>query len=862
MSRPKGDGFIITQQQMSLDIIDRGLASVGYPGVCRQRGYCFADMFANGGNTQTADIVAFGGRPFSYDTACIAAACSNGLAGASLATTLRALGAPMVLEVMPSGDMIRWKIVGQGEPDQLETVLQKEIPAAFERRKQEWSPASVMRGKAAHRSGKPVQLDFIDAGLLPAIGEVVNSKLHELLEKVVASAKVTYAKTHHGREPSYAALFRLVFRLLSAKVLGDKQRQEAWLNADAERVVTKVEQFYFQAQPTPKALRHHATRDVAWEGIRGAFDFGNISVDALAYVYENTLVTKATRQALGTHSTPVEIASYLVDHLPFEDVPEADRYVLEPCCGHAVFLVAAMRRMRDLLPLDMSPGSRHAYFVKRLAGIESDPFACEVALLSLMLADYPNPNGWRTHGEDVFTGPALDNELKKAAIVLCNPPFEDFTGQERRRYGTGIEHVQKPAEMLRRVLAPSPPQMLGFVLPAIFLTGRGYRDLRAQIGHTYSEANLVKLPDDVFSHSEAESALLLAHGRKTSASKGGCAVGCAVVSKPEWSRFCTSGRTSRSWEAICTKDTGSLWTSPLQDFWEELRSHSVLGEVAEIHRGIEWTLSLKEHGSELVSEREQRGFVRGLDTVRDRLREPFVPTGHVWLNKSRGTRTNAYRYPWDGPKVILNRARASRGAWRLIAVPDDTGLLCTERFFGIWPNGNWDPGCVAAVLNGPVANGFMWDREGQRTMNKAVLRLVPVPELGEMEMGVLGGLVRRYVDLRVHSREPLGPAAGPELRACLQQIDALVLKGYDLPPRLERELLDLFRGHRRPVPFRFDSFYPDDFRPSIPYHEYVSPAFQEAGARDTLKRLPAVDDEAIHEALVALIADDTKSVGG
>lgn len=38
---------------------------------------------------------------------------------------------------------------------------------------------------------------------------------------------------------------------------------------------------------------------------------------------------------------------------------------------------------------------RHDYFVRMLAGMEIDSFAGEVARLSLMLADYPNPDGWR-----------------------------------------------------------------------------------------------------------------------------------------------------------------------------------------------------------------------------------------------------------------------------------------------------------------------------------------------------------------------------------------------------------------------------------------------------------------------------------
>ena len=35
--------------------------------------------------------------------------------------------------------------------------------------------------------------------------------------------------------------------------------------------------------------------------------------------------------------------------------------------------------------------------------MEAEAFACEVAGYSLILADYPNPNGWQIEKADVFT---------------------------------------------------------------------------------------------------------------------------------------------------------------------------------------------------------------------------------------------------------------------------------------------------------------------------------------------------------------------------------------------------------------------------------------------------------------------------
>ena len=161
-------------------------------------------------------------------------------------------------------------------------------------------------------------------------------------------------------------------------------------------------------------------------------------------MYETTLVTPETRKAYGTHSTPYAIAEYIVRNLPFESLAQDERKVFEPFSGHAVFLIAAMQRMRELLPPHMSAKERHEYFVKMLSGIEDDGFAIEVSRLSLMLADYPNPDGWRLHKDDAFASPRFIEELSSANIVLCNPPFERFDQRDEITFGGHSGRGPKP----------------------------------------------------------------------------------------------------------------------------------------------------------------------------------------------------------------------------------------------------------------------------------------------------------------------------------------------------------------------------------------------------------------------------------
>jgi len=66
-----------------------------------------------------------------------------------------------------------------------------------------------------------------------------------------------------------------------------------------------------------------------------------------------------------------------------------------------------------------------------------------------------------------------------------------------------------------------------------------------------------------------------------------------------------------------------------------------------------------------------------------------------------------------------------------------------------------------------------------------------------------------------------------EAKRRMLAIDAEVMRLYDLPPRLERQVLDLFDGWaRKGVDFEFWGYFPKDFESWIPLHEYLSEEYQ------------------------------------
>ncbi|MDY6971327.1 MAG: N-6 DNA methylase, partial [Thermodesulfobacteriota bacterium] len=499
----------------AFESIHNELKRLGYVNNLMQENYVFDDAAFYGKREMTIPLAAFAQWPPSYRNACIGVLIANGQSGPRHVSMYRTLGAPMFFEAFPE-HVDRYRIEATGEAVFLESIPSRNIPQAFKKNKKIWNPEAIFRAKAiAPLKATPYQLDFMDIGLLPALKGMIHRKLDRLLRDTLHEAIITYEKAL-GVKPDETSLFRLVFRFLAAKIFNDRNHPGDWSASEAKVIIDRVQKFYgpFKAG-TQKIIEEPETQKIVWGRLRDALNFQNLSVEDLAFIYENTLIRKATRQQYGIHSTPSIIADLMVDRLPFESLASEDRYVLEPCAGHGVFLVASLRRLRELLPASWSDQKRHSYLKDRLTAIELDSFAAEVCRLSLMLADYPNPDGWQIISEDIFGGNTLESRLRKSRVVLCNPPFEDFTLAERNSYGDNVQNAHKPYEVLRRILE-HPPEMLGFVLPKSAIMGERYSDLQDRIARNYKNIETIALPDRIFAHSDQETMIVLASERDES----------------------------------------------------------------------------------------------------------------------------------------------------------------------------------------------------------------------------------------------------------------------------------------------------------------------------------------------------------
>ena len=754
---------------------------------------------------------------------------SQWIGGVPLVNSLRGFGAPLLLEIV-GDEVCEWAVsrledkhilLGRHPASQFQTVIAEHAS--------EWKPESLLRSKNIGSFKWDEQLTLF-AGLIPELEDRIQVSLDPLLRETLSRTRDAYFAAAK-REPAARDLFQLVFWVLTAKVFRDRNLNGfATLDGDhPEEIIAAVAHHY--KTPPPRLLNGSA-REAATKSVWRELDFRNLSVEVLAHIWSKTLVDGDTRKRLGIHRTPRAIVRYIVERIPFPSDGDEDLIVFEPCSGSAAFLIGALNHLRPNL-IFAAPEERHEYFVKHLAGIEYDPFGVEISTLALTLADFPNPNGWNIQRQDVFGPNIMTDLLRKSGAVLCNPPFEALSEKERALYGA--TDIRKPAELLRRVLTDlNPAGVLGFVLPYQVVDGKAYSDTRKLLGSRFASLEFTVLPERSFEDAETDVTLLVAkepilHSATTVAFRR------VNDSELDWNKFKLDQTVSTSYDASFTPETArkGLLLSDLPEVWNFLSSHRKLGEVADIHRGVEWCSKITRG----LHTRNTPGVGYMLGVPPKAKFNAFQIPALTYLNiDPQEQRRNSWRYEWSQPKAILPKVRVSRGRWRIASFADRNGITCHETFFGVWPKSDqYDEVVLAAILNSPVANAFVATREGTRDITAEILKLIPVPKFSRATTEKIHDLVRRYEECI--SAMVLNRRDDPEI--LLKSIDATVLGAYRMPPRIERKLLDYFNDNDRKVDHSFHNYYPATFDIFVHLDQYLSDKFARSTVAEFLKKSSA-----------------------
>jgi len=794
------------------EILKHHLRSCGYRQGLLRTDFAFGDHL-------TAPLVGFAHVPTDSRSACVVALNASSEPRQAV-EACRPIGAPMVFVCAENG--LQWWKQGSSSAEWLETIPSANIESFFQSNQDKFSPDVVYRAKTLGRVRSEHQLDFIDAGLMPLIEEEVGVALSRLISRNVTGLKKRLGWSDVTADQGQW-LLQTIFWLVSGKILRDKEVPgfESLNLNDVDDVFQRVGTHYgtkpFAAGSTKKL-------DALQESARIIERFSSLSLttsESLAHVYENTLISKATRSQLGTHSTPSYLVDYVLGHLAdwIEEIPENDRSVFEPACGHAAFLVSAMRMLTQLLPAEKAiPSRRGPYLRSRLHGTDIDAFALELARLSLTLTDIPNPDGWDLRAEDMFVGDRLSEQTKGNTILLANPPFANFTDEDVAKYSKADSDIvikNKAAEMLRRTL----PELklggvFGLVLPQSILHGAFAEDVRRFILENFELREVSLFPDKVFSFSDAESAVLI--GRRIhERSKRSNFVRFRRIREHEMPAF--KANYSAPSSALIKQSEFNvagrhdLRVPDLLGVWQQLRSNPTLDSVATIGSGLTYRGRSLPAASETFSNDKFSGAKQGFVRFAPKIQLHELPR-LCWMNLNSDVLSRQASGTTIGLQQILaNHARVSRGPWRLKALVDAKGHPATSRFIILRPKGI-PLEALWALLNSAVANAFLYCHSGTLDIGCGDLSRLPMPAGSS------------YDEISTAAQDYLTAVkTGDErLELLWARVDAAVLRNYSLPLKAEQMLLSLFTGWERPgVPFVQSRFLPECLEGQLHYADFV-----------------------------------------
>jgi hypothetical protein len=836
------------------------LAECGYTDELLRSDYPF---FSDGSKIRRADLVGFSQLPWDVRSACIGVIDRPACDVTEAVASYHELGAPIVF--VCNGSLQRWRQTADPKrPVPGETVEPGKVAGYFRGHRSDFAPSKVFRWKTFGRiRPEPQQLDFVDAGLMPAVERELGERLTKRVEYAIDDLCGVFQKPLDKLDAEERGwILESTFYLLAGKLLRDKQVGgfEKLQLADVDDVFRRVTSHYGSERP-PRigSSQQREGLVVAAERFEQFWYLGHITTDTLADVYEAALVDPKKRKALGTHSTPSFIVDWIVwQLLPWiEQMDPDDRHVFEPACGHAPFLVSAMRLLRFLLPSSTSREQAHDYLKGHLHGIDKDDRAREVARLSLTLADVPNPNGWNLALADMFDAKVLEGAAAKAGILLCNPPFERFTEAEQAEYSrkrADLVHTRKAAEMLHRTLPYLPEgAVFGVVLPQAVLRSPTERsvELRDKILREFEISEICLLNDKFFRYADHETALVL--GRKTrSRAILLSRFMCRKVREDDTERWAKSYGATTEFDVaqadVAESALKQLWIPDLPGVWEWCESLPRVEEIGAITRGLEYLGMAKlgsrtfTYGSMLPASHRGTQIKTGFAEADRSDRIDGVPES-CYMNLNSDVIGNPRGGTDSGkPQVVVSYTRISRGWWRWKGFIDRHGVPFRNRFLGVRPLGVDVPlEYLWAVLNGPLANAFLYCHTMKRENLEGLVQQIPVPRT--TPSGVRR-IVEHALAYLVEAQKPLsdGGAGGSlfagarhsecmdrtRVRLLLLRLDAEVLRLYELPAMQERLLLDSFNGQKRPgLPpgVVFDRYYPDGFKETVPLYVYLSSAY-------------------------------------
>jgi hypothetical protein len=293
-----------------------------------------------GDNIVRADLVAFGRTaPRDMTTATIVAeSLRHDQQLTQVIDIARALACPAAV-IATSESLQLWSITAHpGEEQRIESVPTAEAQQLAGRFRDDLAPASLLSAKS---SGRQLSLFPLDVSLLTSSRIASSERLSGRVEQAMEEALVTSRIDQADKEKQVAEASRTVIGTLAALVVRDKFELDAHGLSIFDAARQAFDSYFrwldLDAIEEPDRQRLSRLIEILDEGIT----YEGLDPRVVSEVYENAIVSRATRLQLGVFYTPPELARRMVSHIPFEELPPDDRVVLDPACGSGTLLLVS-----------------------------------------------------------------------------------------------------------------------------------------------------------------------------------------------------------------------------------------------------------------------------------------------------------------------------------------------------------------------------------------------------------------------------------------------------------------------------------------------------------------------------------------
>ena len=745
------------------------------------------------------DLAAFS-DPVRHDlhTSCIAAELVDGQTDIKdTLVKLTYLAPPVALILQPEGVDI-WPVATNPILQPIDRVPYDALPQYFAGHVRDLGPDGIAAAKT--RGYQPSFFD-LDRTLLDFAYRTTREVLVECFELAVKTARQSAEAAGKSEDSD---LTKAVLQILAAAILEDKQLLGPERSSTVDGLITRsADRYgrYFDSRSIDSIGRNVA--QVAFEGLRRNVTFRSFTNEMLGYFYENALVNDNLRRKLGIYYTPRAIAKRILSKLPVENIAPADRVVFDGSSGSGNLLLAAFERLGNLVPRGWDRERRHAYLVERVHGVDVDPFAVQVAGLSLFFMDLPAGDAWDITAAD-FTSYQSTKMDRQPTVLVGNPPFKESRSLEGERHQLATRFLNKYLDMM------VPDGLLGVVLPETFLENTSCREARRRLLKECEILELCHLPEGIFPMSRVATVIVLARKHSATRSNFSAPVRIEKISalRNERENFLNGDRPRFSYVVPSARRwaedrDGIVSSSPLEGHvWDVIRKHKKLNDVASIRNGIIPGPAQREtHIGTARRSAEWRPWLGGTTAL-----EPYglKPERQEFINypgnllRPRLDLEATFGTPRS--KVLVNANRAPGNPWRVYAAIDEFGYFPSQGFHCVTAIDDLvSLEELVAVLNSSIANAWVDSLDRSRWIGRRTLEIMPFPIFTDSVRESIVGRVRRVMALK---RQALvgstrSDAETGTIRGLVESIDDLVCNAFGVGNDGRSMLNKYFAGYQR-----------------------------------------------------------------